>query len=141
MALLSLAACAPRPKALLGPEPTAKGIVAAKTVAAPYNTGDPVAGRSAFALCADCHSFTVSGKGPSLAGVYGKPAASRPDFAYSEALKNARITWDAKRLDQWIFNPHETLPGTSMGFIGVRNDKKRRDILAYLVAMSVAPAP
>lgn len=46
------------------------------------------------------------------------------------------MVWDAKRLDQWIFNPHETLPGTSMGFIGIRNDKKRRDVLACLAAMS-----
>ena len=68
--------------------------------------------------------------------VFGRPAATGEGFAYSEALRKSKFVWDLRRLDQWIFNPHETLPGTTMVYIGVRSDAKRRDILAYLVAVS-----
>jgi cytochrome c len=142
LALLALAACSPKTTAgpPKGPLPTVAGMAAAKTLPSPYNGGDPVAGRQAFNLCADCHRFDGStGKGPSLAGMFGRPAASRLDFTYSEALRTSGVVWDPKHLDQWIFNPHETLAGTSMRFIGVRNDKTRRDLLAYLVAMSEGP--
>lgn len=140
-ASLIIAGCGPRvtvsPFEL--PQPTERGIAAAKALPAPYNTGDAVAGREAFAVCAECHDFlAVSGgtKGPSLRSVVGARAAARSDFTYSEAMRSSGIVWDARRLDHWMFNPREAMPGTSMGFIGVRNDAKRRDILGYLAAVS-----
>ena len=40
-----------------------------------------------------------------------------------------------------IFNPHETLPGTRMSFIGARSDKRRQNIIAYLAALSADASP
>ncbi len=121
------------------PQVSGPGLDAVSSLPRPYRSADAAAGRQAFALCIGCHNFSIAGvpgKGPSLQGVYGAHAATRPDFTYSDALRGSGIVWDAPHLDRWIFNPHEALPGTSMGFIGVRNDRKRRDLVAYLVAVS-----
>ena len=37
--------------------------------------------------------------------------------------------------------PKVTIPGTKMGFGGVKNDKSRADLLAYLQSLSDAPKP
>ncbi len=141
-----LAACGPKapPPVLEAPEVTARGLAAIRTLPAPYNTADPAAGREALALCVECHNFKaggVAGKGPSLAGIIGAPAAAKPGFAYSVAMKNSGIVWDVRRLDHFLFNPPEAVRATSMSFIGIRNDKKRHDLLAYLVAVSGEPEP
>jgi cytochrome c len=145
-ALLTLSACGPKAEVstVNFPQASPRGMAAAKALSAPYNGGDPVAGREVFALCVECHSLVLGGsqpKGPSLHGVFGRTAGTREGYTYSEVLKASGIVWDARHLDQWMFNPHETLPGTSMNFIGIRNDKKRRDLLAYLVALSADAAP
>lgn len=139
-AAAALVACGPdKPPQLNIPQVTETGLAVVKTLDAPFNAGDPAAGRQAFVLCIDCHDFTpegMPGKGPSLQGVFGGPAAAKSNWAYSQALRNSGLVWDARRLDGWIFNPHEALPGTTMGFIGIRNDEKRRNLVAYLAAAS-----
>lgn len=144
---LALAACSQKPVAPTPahlPQVTAEGAARAAALPAPFNAGDPFAGRDAFTPCAECHGFDDGAsqeKGPVLTGFFGKRAATaRPDYAYTEALRNSDFVWELRRLDQWLFNPRETLPGTSMSFIGVRNDKRRRDLLAYLVAVEAIPA-
>jgi cytochrome c len=105
----------------------------------PYNAADVSNGRAQFGECAQCHALKRNGSeanGPNLYGVFEQRAAISKSYPYSEALRNSNIVWDVLHLDHWIFNPHEALPGTSMAYIGVRNDKKRRDIIAYLIAVS-----
>ena len=119
--------------------PAAAGIESVAMLPTPYDKGDPLKGRIAFGDCAECHSLEPAGSqenGPTLYRIYERPAALNSGFVYSEALRNSGYVWDLKRLDQWIFNPHETLPGTSMAFVGIRNDARRRDLLAYLVALA-----
>ena len=52
------------------------------------------------------------------------PAA---DFAAADCF-----VWDAEHLDQWLAKPREYLPGTKMSFAGVKNEKDRIDLIAYL---------
>jgi cytochrome c len=102
---------------------------------APYNTADPDNGRRQFGQCRSCHSVTQGGPnmtGPNLWGVYGRKAASEAGFSYSDGLKAAGWTWDAERLDQWIKNPRAVVPDTKMTFLGVKDAKKRADIVAFL---------
>ena len=140
VAAAALAACGPdRPPVLTIPEPTPKGLEAVRALDAPFNAGDPAAGRQAFVLCIDCHDFTpegMPGQGPGLQDIFGAPAAAKSNWVYSDALRASGFVWDARRLDGWIFNPHEALPGTTMGFIGIRSDEKRRNLIAYLAAVS-----
>lgn len=105
-------------------------------LAAPAHAdGDPTAGEAVFKKnCTVCHT-TEAGKnkiGPSLHGVVGRPSASLPDFAYSDAMKAANKTWDAATLDTYLTNPRGLVPGTKMIFIGLKAEADRQNVIAYL---------
>jgi len=51
----------------------------------------------AFAICAGCHTATPGGVhrfGPNLHGVIGRRAGSLGDYPYSNAMRQADITWN-----------------------------------------------
>lgn len=88
----------------------------------------------AFARCATCHQTAPgrNGVGPSLAGVYGAPAAHEPTYAYSRAMRESGLVWDEATLDAYLANPREVVPGTKMAFAGLRDPAERAAIIAYL---------
>jgi cytochrome c len=93
---------------------------------------DPRQGRVLFERrCAGCHSLDKVKAAPPLRGVYGKAAASHRDFPYSDALKGARLTWDAATLDRWLADPDGLVPGNDMAF-RVSGAAERADLIAYL---------
>ena len=96
--------------------------------------GNPALGRTIFARCAACHAVTPGGKrlGPSLAGVVGRKAGSEPDYAYSPAMRSAKIVWDARNLDAYLTHPTATVPGTKMSFVGIASPADRANLIAYL---------
>ena len=105
------------------------------TLPAPYNTGDLAVGKQTFALCQSCHTLAEGGPdktGPNLHGVFGRTAGTHGPFKYSDALKGAGFTWDAEKLDAWLANPKTFLPGNRMTFVGLKDETKRRDLIAYL---------
>ena len=117
----------------------AKALVA--TLPAPYNTGDPEAGKGKFTPCAACHTLTQGGPnmtGPNLYGVFGRKRASVTGFDYSDPFKAVTGTWDAAALDTWIAGPQAAIPGTRMSFPGLKDPKDRADVIAYL---KVATSP
>ena len=93
-----------------------------------------------FQRCYACHSVDPAETGlpgPSLAGVVGRRAAERADFDYSPALREAGrrgLVWDETALDAFLADPAGAVPGTSMGFPGLKNEADRRDVVAYLKA-------
>jgi cytochrome c len=99
---------------------------------------DPEKGKRQYTPCATCHAISVKDSsalnlGPSLAGVYGKRAATnRPEFAYSDALKKSGITWNDETLEAWIKNARELVPGTKMSAPGIENEEVRANIIAYI---------
>lgn len=102
---------------------------------APYNTADLLNGQRQSALCRSCHTLTDGGPdlaGPNLHGVFGRKAGGKPGYAYSAAVKGAGFAWDAGKLDQWLANPKGFLPGTKMTFLGIRDERDRIDLIAYL---------
>ncbi len=96
--------------------------------------GDPEKGKSIFmGQCASCHTLTAMSTGPPVSGLYGKPIASNPDFAYSGSLKGkSNLKWDDKNLDKWITKPSGFAPGNKMGFAGIEKKGDRLDLIAYL---------
>ncbi|MXO91806.1 c-type cytochrome [Pontixanthobacter aquaemixtae] len=110
-------------------------------------SADVAAGESeAAGRCGTCHTFNqggAAGTGPNLYGVLGKGFASNPGFAnYSGDLKGAGGTWDWETMNRWILNPKGLVPGTTMGFAGLKNDQARANILAYLNSLgSNLPLP
>ena len=106
----------------------------ALALAGPAFAGDAEAGKKVFSQCIACHR-AEEGKnliGPSLFGVYGRPAASLADFSYSPAMKNSKITWDEASLDKYLEAPLQFVKGGRMAFPGVKDKKQREDVIAYL---------
>jgi cytochrome c len=100
----------------------------------PAAADDIEAGKTAFKKCALCHT-TEAGKnkiGPSLFGVVGRKSASVENFNYSEAMKKFDHTWDEATLDTYLADPRASVPGTKMIFPGVKDEKERQDVIAYL---------
>jgi cytochrome c len=53
-------------------------------------------------------------------------------FNYSQANRNAGITWSPEKLFQYLENPRRVVPGTSMAFAGIGDPQRRADLIAYL---------
>jgi cytochrome c len=101
--------------------------------------GNPTAGASVFgSQCAMCHAVTpgTTGIGPSLAGVYGKPAAAGAGYQYSPALKGAHLVWNDATLAKFLTSPQSAVPGTKMPFAGLPDAGQRADVIAYLASIS-----
>jgi cytochrome c len=63
--------------------------------------------------------------------VVGRHAGKQPSFPYSDALKAASFYWDKQKLDRWLTDPDNVVPGTDMAFRLA--DKVERDrIIEYL---------
>ncbi|HLX97443.1 MAG TPA: cytochrome c family protein [Roseiarcus sp.] len=93
--------------------------------------GDPARGETIYEACQDCHSLDKNDVGPRHRGVFGRKAASLPDYEYSGALKSANITWNEETLDRWLTDPQAMVPGAKM-FFHLDNPQDRADVIAYL---------
>src|SRR3954453_10433350 len=93
-------------------------------------------GRDLFVhRCGGCHAVDTTKAGPALRGVFGRNAASLSGFEYSDALKKARIVWDAQTLDRWLTDPEALVPDTDMAF-RLPQSEDRTAIIAYLKQLS-----
>ena len=88
-------------------------------------------GETLYEFCQDCHSLDKNDVGPRHRGVFGRKAASLPDYDYSDALKSANITWNEETLDKWLTDPQAVAPGAKM-FFHLENPQDRADVIAYL---------
>ena len=85
--------------------------------------------------CVGCHALDKEKEGPRLRGVYGRTSGTVPSFTYSDALKNARITWDDQSLDKWLTEPEKLVANNNMAF-HVGSVEERLEIIAYLKQLS-----
>lgn len=108
---------------------------------------DPSAGKQVFSQCAVCHTIDKGGAnkvGPNLWGVVGANTARVDNFAYSSAMnkrKDEGGKWDLEALYRYLYAPKQYVPGTKMAFAGVKKDKDRTNLIAYLNTMSDHPLP
>src|SRR6266568_3169257 len=89
--------------------------------------GDAARGAKVFQACTACHSV--------------KAGAVEDFLRYSDAMKKSSVAWNGATLDKWLANPQRFLPGTSMGFAGIREAKDRQDVIAYLQSVAEGKAP
>ena len=94
-------------------------------------TGDASHGEALYEACQDCHSLDKNDVGPRHRGVFGRKAASLPDYDYSDALKSTNIVWNEETLDTWLTDPQAVAPGAKM-FFHLDNPQDRVDVIAYL---------
>ncbi len=91
-------------------------------------------GKKVFNKCKICHSLKKGKKkiGPSLHGVIGRTAGTVKGFRYSKAMKKSGVVWDDKSLDTFLTKPKKFVPGTKMAFGGIKKQKDRDNLIAYL---------
>ncbi|QUS56012.1 c-type cytochrome [Pseudovibrio brasiliensis] len=110
-------------------------------------TADADAGAKQAKKCAACHTFDQDGKnkvGPALWGVVGRAPASHGGFSYSAAMQEFAANnpeWTFEELNEFIKAPKKHVSGTSMGYAGLKKDKPRADLIAYLRSLSDNPVP
>jgi glucose/arabinose dehydrogenase/cytochrome c2 len=120
-----------------------RSLVAAACAAAVHSSlalaADANAGKRVFQTqCALCHSAQAGdnggAQGPSLAGVFTRPAATATGFGYTQALRDSKLTWDAATLDRFLSSPTTVVPGSAM-VIAVPRPEDRDNLIAYFQAV------
>lgn len=121
--------------------PPAPAPVVVKDAKGVAYTGDVTAGEKTFKACAICHS-TKAGEnkiGPTLFGVVGRVAGTSSGYSFSPANKKSGVTWTEQVLFDYLENPRTKMPGTKMGYAGLKKPQDRANLIAYLKTLK-APA-
>jgi cytochrome c2 len=98
---------------------------------------DYMAGKQAFqGRCSACHTLAEDSSniaGPNLWGVFEREAGSLDAFTYSDTLKDADFQWTPERLDAWLADPKNYLPGNIMGIPEAVPAADRPNILHFML--------
>jgi cytochrome c len=106
------------------------------TIAIAASSSQAERGRDAFdRRCTGCHALDKIKLGPPLRGVYGRLAGKDPQFAYSDAIKKAAVTWNDSTLDRWLADTESVIPDNDMAF-RLNDPSDRANIIAYLRQLS-----
>ncbi|MDS7595778.1 cytochrome c family protein [Agrobacterium tumefaciens] len=121
---------------------------AATPIAQLLASADAAKGETAFKKCTACHTGESGGAnkvGPNLFDIVNRPIASHAGFSYSAGMKDfakgGSEKWDYDHLSYFIEAPKKHVPGTAMGFAGIKKETERADLIAYLRTLSANPAP
>ncbi len=92
-------------------------------------------GAKIFKKCATCHNIEKGAGnkvGPNLYAVVGRKRAANPGFSYSEAMSKKGGSWSIDDLNLFLIKPKDFVPGTKMGFAGLKKPQDRADVILYL---------
>ncbi|HAT08253.1 MAG TPA: cytochrome c family protein [Rhodobiaceae bacterium] len=118
-----------------------KGATAAAMLALsllPAHAGDAVKGAKIYKKCVSCHMIGDGAKnriGPHLNGVIGREIGGITDYKYSKAMVKYAATekvWSEENLAAYLESPRKVVKGGRMSFAGLRKQKDRADVIAYL---------
>ncbi len=122
--------------------------VAATPIAVLLASADAAAGEGVFKKCASCHTVDKGGAnkvGPNLYGLVDRPIASHEGFSYSAAMtefaQGGSVLWSWDHLNEFLLAPKQHIPGTAMGFAGIKKDDERANLIVYLHTMADSPVP
>ncbi|MEC9178987.1 MAG: cytochrome c family protein [Pseudomonadota bacterium] len=103
-----------------------------------YPAGDSVAGAKVFKKCKSCHIVGAGAKnsvGTHLNDIIGLNICAIDGFKYSKGLMDFAMenpVWTESLLDAYLLNPRQVIKGGRMAFAGLRKEKDRHNIIAYL---------
>jgi len=101
----------------------------------PLPAAKPADGATLFRQqCGTCHTTNPSEpdrQGPSLFKIVGRPAGKADGFHYSPGFAKADFVWDDTKLDAWLTNPQQIIPGAVMAYRQSKPET-RAAIIAYL---------
>jgi cytochrome c len=89
--------------------------------------------------CRTCHTTKEGDNrlGPHLNKIVGRKAGSLPNYGYSSAMKSADFVWDEAKLNRFIANPDEIVPGNNMRpYGGLASADERSKILTFLRSLA-----
>ena len=110
-------------------------------------SADAAAGESVYKKCATCHTIDNGGAnkvGPNLWEILGRPVATHEGFSYSAAMREYGATgavWDYENLNKFLHAPKKYIPGTAMGFAGLKKEDEIANLLAYMREQAASPIP
>ena len=107
-------------------------------------SADAAGGKTLSTKCEQCHDLSKGGPnkiGPNLFGVVDRPRATHEGFSYSSAMKGKPGNWTYDELFKFIKAPGVDIPGTKMSFAGLRSEKDRINLIAYLRTNADSPSP
>ena len=108
----------------------------------PAHAQDVGAGKKLFKKCAACHAVGPKARnkvGPHLNDLFGRPAGSIEKYKYSKAMKAAAekgLVWTDGTVAELIAKPRKFIKGTKMAFSGMKKEKDRNNLIAYLMTFS-----
>ena len=111
-------------------------------IIAAWLTAQGVGDRGArlYRECESCHALQPGANtpaGPTLHAVFGRRIAAARGFNYSPALRrygSSAGIWTRERLDRFLTDPETAVPGTEMGYTGMRDPAERRALIDWLEA-------
>jgi cytochrome c len=96
---------------------------------------DVEAGKTVFNQCRACHQVgetAKNGVGPVLNGLEGRKAGTVPGYNFSEANKASNKIWNEDAFLIYIKDPKAAMPGNKMAYVGLKDEKRAKDLWAYL---------
>jgi cytochrome c len=132
----------PRDNAARKPEPAPQ--FDARAVIGLLARANVEAGERQFRMCTACHPAEKGAPhrvGSNLWNIIGQRKATLPQFNYSAALKAKGGTWSYLELANYLNNPRQFAPGTSMTFVGITDPDRLANLIAYLRTLSDNPVP
>jgi cytochrome c len=127
----------------LDQEPEAGDAEMAATEAAAPETDQR--GAELFRKCVACHTVTPDGghrAGPTLHGLFGRVAGTRPDYPYSPALRESDLVWTAETIDRLFdVGPETLVPGSKMPLQRMPDPADRARLIAYLKQVTRTAGP
>jgi cytochrome c len=107
----------------------------------PSSSADVESGQLVFNnACRTCHTTNKGDNrlGPHLYKIIGRKAGSLPNYSYSSAMKGADFVWDEAKLDRFIANPDEMVPGNNMKpYGGLASADERAKVIAFLQSLTI----
>src|SRR5215207_1375942 len=76
---------------------------------------DLAAGETSFRKCLPCHAVGEGARnkvGPLLNGLEGRHSGTIEGYSYTQANKDADITWSDASFKEYIMDPRGKIPGT-----------------------------
>ena len=111
----------------------------ALALSAPAFAGDAAKGEKVYKKCKSCHLVDKEKHktGPHLVNLFGREAGSAEGYKkYSKAMKASGIVWNEETLDGYLAAPKKYVKGTRMAFAGLKKEKDRANVIAYLKQFS-----
>jgi cytochrome c len=102
--------------------------------------GDAEKGAKVFRKCKACHVVDSDKNkvGPHLQNIVDRKPGAVEGYKYSKAMiaYGEDNVWDEETLDAYLEKPKKVVKGTKMAFGGLRKEKDRQNVIAYLKSFS-----